>query len=340
MKKMGKLIIHIGAHKTGSTAIQKFFFDYHKYFEENYELVYPVKDQVEPAYGYWGHHYLTWYFSPPPPEGEILVDLNILKMAFQSFMNVVSKNKKYVLISSEDLIWNNKKEEFITHVKGFFDEIIVIMYVRKQVEAALSLYQTGVVNHGYTKSFNEWFDEAKILFDYYAIANCWENLGCKVIVKPFIRDKFESKDVILDFLNTVSQIIERKISVPSEYKPNSIRVNISVPDFITMMIRYSNSQPSKDKVVPVLREFGLKLIELMPDLPKHDFVPASVKKNILEVYKESNRLLCEKYLGLEYLDWLNQEIYEDDEVFYQRFGYPGSQLVELAKVVLQIVEKL
>ncbi len=332
---MRKLIIHIGAHKTGSTAIQKFFYDYHEYFEDTFGLIYPVKDQVDPEFGFWGQHYLTWYFTPPP-EG---FDLNTTNTAFKSFLEIISENKKDVLISSEDFTWNDKIDQFVNHVRKYFDEILVIMYVRIQVEAALSLYQTAIINYNYAESFQQWFDEAKSLFDYYAIANRWETLGCRVIVKPYIREQFDNKDIILDFLNTISQALGRKISAPHEYKPDSIKMNISLPDFITMMVRYYNSQPSKDKVVPILKELGLKLIELLPDLPKYDFVPASIKKNVLEIYKESNRLLCENYLGLEYLNWLNQEIQEEEEKFYKRFGYPGGRLVELAQAVIRILEK-
>lgn len=331
-----KLIIHIGAHKTGSTAIQKFFFNFSKNFE-SFGLLYPVENQVEPEFGFWGHHYLTWYFTPP----HIKLDKNKLILAFKNFMEIISKNtSKNILISSEDFIWNKKIQEFINYVKDYFHEIMIIMYVRRQVDAALSLYQTGVVNGGYTIRFQDWFKKAAHLFDYYAIANQWKELECKVIVKPFILKKFENRDVILDFLKTLSQILGKEISPPMDYKPKSIKVNISLPDFITMMIIYYNSRPSKDKVIPILKELGLKLREIIPDIPKYDFVPPSVKKEIVNLYKDSNRLLCEKYLGLEYLDWLNKDIDESDEQYIERFGYEGSQLVELCKAVIRILEKI
>ncbi len=333
---MRKLIIHIGAHKTGSTAIQKFLFEYAKYFEENFNFIYPIEKQVNPKFGFWGHHYLTWYFTPKKKE----LDLNILNLAFNSFINQISLyREKDFLISSEDFTWNNKVDEFINHLRDFFDEIFVLMYFRRQVDAALSLYQTGVVNEGYTMSFYEWFDNAKPLFDYYAIAERFEKAGCKIVLRPFIRDKFDSREVILDFLKSVSQILERPIIPPESFKPGNIRVNISLPDFICLMIRYYNAQPSKDKVVPVLKELGHKLINLMPELPTTDLIPPSHKNKIIEIYKESNKLLCEKYVGVEFLDWLNKEIDESDALFNERFGFSGSQLVELSKTFIKVIEE-
>lgn len=329
-----KLIIHIGAHKTGSTSIQKFFASYSNYFETHFNLVYPIENQIRPEFGYWGHHYLTWYYTPPKKN----LDPNNLKLAFNNFINLISSNNKDVLLSSEDFIWNIKTKEFISDVRNKFNEIVVIMYVRRQVDAVLSLYQTGVVNQDNIETFQDWFTRAAFLFDYYSIAKHWEELSCKVIVKPFMRERFYSRDIILDFLKTLGEILDREISPPEDYEPQSIKVNVSLPDFITMMIRYYNSQPSKDKVVPILRELGLKLIEIMPDLPKYDFVPPSLKREIINTYKDSNRLLCEKYLGLEYLEWLNKDIEEDDKIYFERFGYPGAQLVELCKVIIRILD--
>ncbi|MCM8819930.1 MAG: hypothetical protein NC925_03950, partial [Candidatus Omnitrophica bacterium] len=60
---MRKLIVHIGAHKTGSSSIQKFFYDYSAYFRENFNLLYPNdRPIVAPYYGYFGHNRLTWFF--------------------------------------------------------------------------------------------------------------------------------------------------------------------------------------------------------------------------------------------------------------------------------------
>ncbi|MEM1725225.1 MAG: hypothetical protein QXW71_05610 [Thermoplasmata archaeon] len=332
-----KLIIHIGAHKTGSTSIQKFFAIYSNYFETHYNLVYPIENQIGPKFGYWGHHYLSWYYTPPTDNLELGI-FNNMNLAHDSFIKLISSSKSNILLSSEDFIWNIKIRGFIDDVKDKFDKITVIMYVRRQVDVALSLYQTAVVNEGYTGSFQDWFKKANYMFDYFSILKKWEELGCKLIVKPYIREKIENGDIILDFLKTLGEILDREISPPEDYEPQSIKVNVSLPDFITMMIRYYNSQPSKVKVVPILRELGLKLIEIMPDLPKYDFVPPSVKKEIINTYKGSNKLLCEKYLGSEYLEWLNKDIEEDDKIYFERFGYPGAQLVELCKAVIKILE--
>lgn len=335
---MRRLIIHIGAHKTGSTAIQKFFHDYTRYFEENFNLIYPVENQTNPEHHFWGHHYLTWYFVRPK---KIKINIKALEQAFNSFIVQISSNKeKDFLISSEDFTWNYRVGDFINEIKSFFDEIYILIYVRRQVDAAISLYQTGVVNSGFTTSFHEWFEEAKSIFDYWSIAERYEKLGCKVVVRPFMRDKFEGGDVIIDFLKALTSIVGRNIVPPEDYKFNSIKINVSVPDFICMMIRHYNAQPSKDKVVPVLRELGYKLIDLIPNLPKTDIIPPSAKNKIVETYKESNRLLCEKYLGLEYIDWLNEEVRLSDEVFFNRFGFQGSQLVELCKIFIKVIDKL
>jgi hypothetical protein len=49
--------------------------------------------------------------------------------------------------------------------------------------------------------------------------------------------------------------------------------------------------------------------------------------------------LCEEYLGIEYLEWLSPNIEETDEE-YLRNKYPGSELVNLCKNVLNLLNQL
>jgi len=329
---MRKLIIHIGAHKTGSTAIQKFFYVYYDFYLKNFQILYPTSKKIICGFG---HHYITWYFTPPAYK----LDKDILSQAYKAFLELISSKKYNILISSEDFTWNTRINEFIEVVKPYFDVIYTILYVRPQVEAALSLYQTGVANHGMTNTFNKWFEKAIPLFDYYSIAKRFSELNCEVMVRPYKKEKFKNEDIIFDFVDTLSGILKGKLTVPEDYKPNSIKVNVSLPSFITSMILYYNSQPSKDKVVPILKELGLILRKLKPDIPTLDFVPPFMKRDIVELYRESNKKLCEEYLGIEYLEWLSPNIEERDEEYF-RNKYPGSEIADLIKVVLDILNQL
>jgi len=326
------LIIHIGAHKTGSTAIQKFFYLYHDFYLKNFQILYPTSKEIIHAFG---HHYITWYFTPPSAK----LDKDNLSQAYKAFLELISTKKDNILISSEDFTWNTRINEFIEVVKPYFDVIYTILYVRPQVEAALSLYQTGVVNHGMTSSFNKWFEKAIPLFDYYSIAKRFSELNCEVIVSPFKKENFKNEDIIFDFVDTLSGILGEKLIIPEDYKPKSININISLPSFITLMIRFYNSKPSKDKIVPILKQLGLILRELRPDISTLNFVSPSVKRKIIEIYRESNKKLCEEYLGIEYLEWLSPNIEETDEE-YLRNKYPGSEIADLCEVVLDILNQL
>jgi hypothetical protein len=326
------LIIHIGAHKTGSTAIQKFFYFYYDFYLKNYQILYPASKEIICGFG---HHYITWYFTPP--NAKLYKDN--LSQAYKAFLELISTKKDNILISSEDFTWNTRINEFIEVVKPYFDVIYTILYVRPQVEAALSLYQTGVANHGMTSSFNKWFEKAIPLFDYYSIAKRFSELNCEVIVRPYKKEKFKNEDIIFDFVDTLSGILGEKLIIPEDYKPRSIKINVSLPSFITLMIRFYNSKSSKDKIVPILKQLGLILRELRPDISTLNFVSPSVKRKIIEIYRESNKKLCEEYLGIEYLEWFLPYIEETDEE-YLRNKYPGSEIAELCEVVLDILNQL
>ncbi|MCM8827431.1 MAG: hypothetical protein NC904_07960, partial [Candidatus Omnitrophica bacterium] len=332
---MRKLIIHIGAHKTGTTAIQRFFCDHAEYMEKQFNLIYPKGEFLF----LYGQHYIAWLYSRYHASQIKNTELNKLRNKIEYFKDLVQQtNNKSFILSSENFMWVENPQDFLQIVQEYFEDINVILYVRRQVEAAPALYQTDVLFNSNSYDFMKWFEERQLLFDYYSVARRWEEIGCKVIVRPYIREKFPKGDINLDFLSVVSTIMEKEILPPQNYNPlKYAKINITAPDFITLIARDYNSQRSKNIVLPWLIKAGLKLSESLPDLPKYDFIPPSIKRTIWETYKNSNELLCEKYLGSDYLNWLNKEIEESDDDWQKRFGYEGSHLVELIKAFIRLL---
>jgi len=78
----------------------------------------------------------------------------------------------------------------------------------------------------------------------------------------------------------------------------------------------------------------------MPELSTVNFVPPSFKRKIVDTFFESNKKLCEEFLGIEYLNWMNPKIEENDKGFYDRFGYPGAQIYELCQAVIKLIDKV
>lgn len=335
MSKKRKAIIHIGAHKTGSTAIQKFFLDFADYFKSNYSIVYPKEKELIFLYG---HHYLAWRFT---------IDLGLDKYrrsdvnrAWEIFTNYLRTFSNYdILISSENfmLLRAHKVKEFVDEINDFFDETVVILYVRRQDEASLSLYHTDVVHNNETKIFLDWFQERKWIFDYYNAAKKWEMAGCKVKVR--IYDNTNNFNVIDDFIKCLSSILEIPIDMPSQYNALQYKgINVSVPSFIAQIIRYYNSKPSRDKVVPVLRKLGFKLIEKLPDLPKYNnIIPPSQQREILNYYRENNLRLTREYIGLNKLWYDEDSIPTNDQEWMENNNFEGKQIFELANAVLKLI---
>ncbi len=338
---MKKAIIHIGAHKTGSSSLQKFLFEYHNWLETDVNIIYPV-DISEPKYGFWGHNYLTWYFTRPTKMPISITQLQ--KIIGDFFEKILSQRDKNftLLLSSEDFTWNTQIERFINILRDAgFEEIITIMYVRRQDESALSLYQTGI-RDGLCEDFVKWFSKSKHIFNYYEIAERWKNVSDKIIVRPYNRKVLLENDIIKDFLNLLSLELGIEIQMPDDYESQKYHLNVALPDFATLILKHYNCIDNSNKV----REYLIKVSDIfykhLPELPKLNFVPPSLKKKILEEFKDSNKLLCEKYLGNEYYSYFESaKFFSTEDIEWQkRFGYSGSQLVELIKAVIQLTEKL
>uniref|UniRef100_A0A7V5XFA7 Sulfotransferase domain-containing protein n=1 Tax=Thermodesulfobacterium geofontis TaxID=1295609 RepID=A0A7V5XFA7_9BACT len=247
---MRTLILHVGAHKTGSTAIQVFLYKYRNLLQ-NFGLLYWIEEEITKK-GMYGQHNLAWYFT----NRTHVFSLDLLERMYFNFMNQISNKNLDVVISSEEFMFLNETsaERLIKDFSPFFDKIYLIIYVRPQVELVLSLYQTYVIHYKGTLDIENWFKGNLKIVDYYNLAKIFQGFNCEVICKPYIRNQFPNNDIVFDFIDTINQILRKNVAVPEDYRSKDL--NISVPDFITLMVKYYNSQPSKNKLLPVLRKLG------------------------------------------------------------------------------------
>ena len=187
-----KLILHIGANKTGSSAIQRFLALNHLALREE-GIVVPNKD-LEVAERIGGHHVFSFQeLLTDPPEGR-----KRLEDAMDA-LDAASPEASAILLSAENLTANSTAPSLFESLVEKYD-VRVILYIRRQDELILSSWQQW-----HSKIWTDfWAWVLSIvgrLGDWRAHLQSWEKVipRDKISVRLYERPKLEGGDVIADF---------------------------------------------------------------------------------------------------------------------------------------------
>ena len=187
-----RLVIHIGRHKTGSTAVQEHFGT-----ESHAGLCYPTAGQRPRAPGAFrlNHHGLAFSLEDPDsPMGAGPVEAIVRTIAREA------DGSSTLLVSSEVLQWSGPRR--IAGLRSIAarlgaEETLVVGYVREFHAYVRSAFQEAVSSDGRTHdflAFARWYAD----LDLTAFARRFDDLGT-VRLRPYERARFPSGDVVRDF---------------------------------------------------------------------------------------------------------------------------------------------
>ena len=166
------VVLHIGTHKTGTTAIQRFAASKRSKLRHR-SLWYPSYDEIG-LFTHYGHHHVAHAIADEPGN----------RMSFDEarrFADYVQERKRpgeTVLISAEPFYrhilpaeggyWNERKA-YIERLRSFFpsSDVRILAIVRRQDTFARSLYQERVKVTKYRQKFREFIDTQRTSFEYY-----------------------------------------------------------------------------------------------------------------------------------------------------------------------------
>jgi glycosyltransferase involved in cell wall biosynthesis len=200
LKTNSNLYIHIGLHKTGTTAIQTFLC-YNRNILLNKGIYYPEVPDNDPA----------------PLQQRYLITLirQNKKAEFIDFFKQSVSKVSNVVISSECFLEEESFIKWFEALKLMFDNIKIIVYVRRQDEWVESVYKFYIRYHGSRVNikFDEWvngFLNNRTIW-YYNLH--WNELiknlaGAfrdeNIIVKLYHRDKFYMGSLYNDFMRILN----------------------------------------------------------------------------------------------------------------------------------------
>lgn len=233
---MKKAILHIGTEKTGTTSIQKFL------FENRIKLA--VNGMLFPATaGFISNQNLVVYgkqspepdLAPPSLDVENAADLADWKELFaqEHCSEVLAFQQRHVdstLIYSAEHLQSRlttvgEIKRIARLLRPLFDQIEVVVYLRRQDLYALSAYSTSV-RGGKQESFSfETINAQGPYYDYRLLLENWsEVFGPEALqVRLFEKSRLIGNDVVSDFAS-ITKISKLKLDLA---KPSSVNEALS-----------------------------------------------------------------------------------------------------------------
>lgn len=294
MSSNKRCYLHIGAPKTGSTALQNFLYENRKQLADQ-GWKYP-----DVSLRGFGHHDLAFLVAGGYPEWAIPQERSLIELTDKLHTAVVGCSQ--IILSSENfyLFPNPKKIAEILHHAGFPPETVkIVVYVRRQDEAHTSWYNQVIKAQGYGGTISQCIQENLDNWNYQLQLEKWAQIfgSSNIIVRPYEKEKLADGDVRKDFLK-ILEIPQSNLIMPD--KMVNTKLNRDILDFQRIINQLPLS--SKEK-----RSFHKELIELTLCSEKTNIfddkplLSSEQRKEIILQYSESNRSVAQAYTDMEEL---------------------------------------
>lgn len=283
------IYFHIGTHKTGSTAIQKFLLDNEELLNKN-KFLYSVGVKNGINHMDLSHNIKLWENIDLDP------DYNYIFSSEDFYFSFFRPGDEVVLL--EHLV--KQAEKFKNH------NIKVVVYLRRQDLFSQSLNNEIIKRHGFTKEYS--YDVVPLNY-YGALKSLAHFLGASnIFIRPYENSQFSGGSIYADFFKVLG------LELTDEYQIESKVVNPSLTTEKMEFTRYINMLGLP---VDFRNRIGRLVIKSALDsnevslFRKQDLISPKVAKKLLAQYEPGNQAIAKEFLGREDGKLFYEEVSED-----------------------------
>lgn len=323
--KSDKIYVHIGTHKTGSTALQIFLYQNSKILERS------------------GIHYPTLAVGVPYHIQHASLAYQLRsgdRLGFYKFISDSIKEGKVLLLSSEAFL---EKDQYgmakdLEELKEYANVVKVIVYLRRQDHLFESAYQEIIKDprSRYRESFENYLTyKRKAIFangHWISLLNFWASVFGKenLIVRPYEKEQFVDGSIFADFLSIFDLKLASEFIIPQRNHSN-----VGFDRDLIELIRLSNPFRSETEQQSLLRLLYKSLGEgrLKADKEENGYICSEKRIEFLNEFVEGNERVAREYLNRE-----------DGCLFYEPWPEPNEKeepykltLERVAPILVQLV---
>ena len=319
---MKRLILHIGTHKTGTTAVQGFLKVNAELLERETGIFYPVYpakySRTKPAHnGKFLHCQASMRASGGKRER---ADVNGgSDWIREEFAKQVQEHD--IILLSDEQIWKslNSKKNYLKSLHDVISECgieqtDVVVYFRRQDEYLESYWKQWIKSDiHYTKTLPDHLldqerDVARYLNYARGVRRLENTFGKEhVIVRRYQRDTLAKGDIRYDFADAIGFTITDEYILPeTPDDPRKTKGNVSLSNNLTEIIRCANMAPSyhdasfHDRFFKDYRNAARTASIVSPESAgKASVLSPDQREQLLKRFGKGNAYIARNYLGIE-----------------------------------------
>lgn len=338
MQTSTRCVLHIGTHKTGTTTLQKVLVLHEDQItEQGWKLssVAPPSTGVLMRYAADDtrkFRYRTQHGEDDPGR------LKAFRARFEEDVAELAKEPGSAALfvdEAAELLESQEIERLLTPLRISFQEIVVVLYVRPQVDLAVSLYSQHLRSGQATDTIipDNWRDRDHPRFNYLTKARHWSEAlsrkGDRFILRPFNRKTMKNGDVVDDFLSLIGVRLEDRIEIAPMNVSLSIAGQSLLRSFNRYMLRNNTENPD------AIRSEMLRILETLPNARGMGRRPSKEDAvSFMRIFEKDNaelgRVFFEKDPGFLRFDATRFPEIEDPEI-----EPPAELFLELLTKALQ-----
>lgn len=280
---MKTIYLHVGLHKTASTALQGFFNSNRKVLLDA-GIYYPETGKTRHGM----HHHLPWaLFVPHHPNFSPQADFRKLLNQLKEEIHPYSR----ILISSEVFSENIDRAQSVLF-KEICDEVKIVIYLRRQDLYIESTYSHAVNHQQMPTPFSNFNFHGGFNLDYQQTVDQWANLFGKenIIVRIYEKGQFTGGSIFSDFLSIMGLPLSPELTLSPR------KANTSLPRDLIEFKRLCNQLKLNNSINHSL----VKLPEILSRKTSNNpyrYIPPNQRKELLEKYAASNAYIARKFLS-------------------------------------------
>lgn len=293
---MGRIVVHIGTHKTGTTSIQKTLSKNRKVLLRE-GILYPDYSMLR-----LGRHYAHIGMANALAGEHPKFSVRDAEKFFLRAQNA-AEDRKVTLLSAEPLYrqiladrppqdiktakeyWD-ARDRFIARFRELIGPAEIAMVVRRQDEFAESMYQEQVKVTRFSRDFKSFVKSFWFHFDYLAQADAWARHFPTVRIVPF--EKLKGRDITQRFLTALDITVTSIVDEPMQ--------NVGMPHDGVILKRAANGSPMSremlDQLSAVLQ--GDTVLAALPSTRRSFFSSADKREAFFGSYTSDNAQLAER----------------------------------------------